>query len=272
MRTDGIALPEAGIAGRAATLLAELGERAECCSLYDEDGSSIYHELAQQDHHEVRELISLVRGTAPGPVLDLAAGSGRLTMPLLALGREVTALELSPSMLDLLRERLERAPAGLRGRATLVRGDMSDFALGSAFACVVLATTSISLLDEAGRAGLYASVRRHLAPGGRFLLTTVDLDGSAPAERELNFSTAAGNDYRMFEYWEPGMEARVVSIFPARYDEGPVRVGLTSIRVLPADRLEAELNASGLRVATRHPLPPVGERHHSTLLEVEVAA
>ncbi|KUN84431.1 daptide-type RiPP biosynthesis methyltransferase [Streptomyces griseoruber] len=267
MKTDGTALPGTVIPGRAGELLAELGDRAEVCSLYDADGSSIYHELSQQDHHEVRELIALVR-RFPGPVLDLAAGSGRLTMPLLALGREVSALELSASMLDLLRERLDRAPAALRERSTLVRGDMTDFALEREFACVVLATTSISLLDEAGRKGLYASVRTHLALGGRFLLTTVDLNASQNAELELEFSTAEGNDYRMFEYWKPGMEARTVTIFPARYGAGPVRVGLTSIRVLPADRLEAELSTSGFRVTARHALPSVGARHHSTLLEV----
>ncbi|MDV9172913.1 daptide-type RiPP biosynthesis methyltransferase [Streptomyces sp. W16] len=271
MRTDAIALPGTSIPGRAGELLAALGDRAECCSLYDADGSSIYHELSQQDHHEVRELLALVR-RHPGPVLDLAAGSGRLTMPLLALGREVSALELSESMLGLLSERLDRAPAALRERCTLVRGDMSDFALPREFDCVVLATTSVSLLDEAGREGLYASVRAHLAPGGRFLLTTVDLEASRNPEFELEFSTTAGNDYRMFEYWEQGMEARTVTIFPARHSAGPVRVGLTSIRVLPADLLEAELSANGFRVTARHALPPVGVRHHSTLLEAEAAA
>ncbi|MFY4722021.1 daptide-type RiPP biosynthesis methyltransferase [Streptomyces sp. LaBMicrA B280] len=261
------------IPGRAGALLAELGDRAVCRDLYDEVGAPVYHDLAGQDTHEVRELLTLVR-TVPGPVLDLAAGSGRLTMPLLASGRDVTALELSGSMLKLLSARLAEAPEALRNRCTPVRADMSDFALGREFGVIVLGTTSVSLLDAPGRKGLYRSVRAHLAPGGRFLLSTVDLtaDEQAPTETEVEFTADSGRSHRVFEYWTPGAEARTVTVFPAVTGAGQVDVCTTTIRVLSAGQLEEELRRSGFAVCSRRLLPDVGARHHSVLIEAEVTA
>ncbi|MEU6481287.1 daptide-type RiPP biosynthesis methyltransferase [Streptomyces sp. NPDC047017] len=262
------------VPGRAGALLAGLGDRAVLHDVYDEVGASVYHDVSVRDTHEVRELVGLVRGT-PGDVLELAAGSGRLTLPLLALGREVTALELSAGMLALLGDRLAQAPARLRNACTPVRADMSAFDLGRRFAVVVLGTTSVSLLDAAGRAGLYACVRDHLAPGGRFLLSTVDdlADGGTEAEAVIDVVGASGRGYRMHEHWPPGGPTRVVTVFPAELpDSGPVSVCTTSVGVLPADRLAAELAAAGLPVTARHPLPAGGWRHRDVLLEAEAAA
>ncbi|WP_279399029.1 daptide-type RiPP biosynthesis methyltransferase [Streptomyces sp. APSN-46.1] len=262
----------AAVPGRAGELLASLGERGVLCDLYDAVGASVYHDLAGTGTHEVRELLGLVR-RVPGPVLDLAAGSGRLTLPLLALGREVTALELSPYMLELLAERLAEAPPALRERCVPVRADMSDFALGRRFGVIVLGTTTISLLDAEGRVGLYRAVREHLAPGGRFLLSTVDMNtaDAGPDEAEMEIATDSGRAYRLFEHWTPESGSRTVTLFPAVIGEdGPVEVCTTTIGVLPAALLEAELAAAGFSVLSRHPLPAVGERHHDVLLETEV--
>lgn len=276
MTTTAAAVP--GLAGQ---VLADYGDRVSLHDLYDEEGAPVYHDLAAGDTSEIRELLRVVRAF-PGPVLELASGSGRLTLPLLALGREVTALELKESMLDLLRTRLAAAPAGAGRRCVPVLGDMSAFSLGRTFAVVVLGTTSVSLLDEAGRAGLYAAVRSHLAPGGRFVLSTVDVtpvtavtaSGESTDEADLDFEAAgaSGRRYRMIEHWPAGDPVRRVTILPpAREAATAERVDVltTSIRVLPADALTRELADAGLRVVARHQLPHGGPRHTDVLLEVE---
>ncbi|GCD44717.1 daptide-type RiPP biosynthesis methyltransferase [Streptomyces paromomycinus] len=269
-------MSEQRIPGRAGELLAELGERAVLHDLYDEVGSAVYHDMAGRDRHEVRELLALVRRT-PGPVLDLAAGSGRLTLPLLALGREVTALDLSPSMLALLRERLAQAPAPLAERCTVVRGDMSDFSLRRRFPVVVLGTTSVSLLDQAGRARLYESVRAHLEPGGRFLLTTVDADPgyTGPLEIEQTYTTSGGTEYRIFDHWVPGDAVRTVTIFPAHPAhpaDGPTAVCTSNVGVLPVGQLRDELAQAGFTVRSQQQLPAVSPRLTDVLLETESCA
>ncbi|GAA2445484.1 daptide-type RiPP biosynthesis methyltransferase [Streptomyces glaucus] len=263
----------ATVPGLAGQVLAGYGDRVRLHDLYDEAGASVYHDLAAVDTTEIRELLRSVRAV-PGPVLELAAGSGRLTLPLLALGREVTALELEESMVALLRDRLAEAPAGIGARCTVVQGDMSDFQLDGTFAVVVLGTTSVSLLDAEGRAGLYAAVRAHLRPGGRFLLSTVDVAGADEDDLDLEAVGASGRRYRMIEHWRAGQEVRRVTILPAERDtpqDGPVLALTTSIRVLPPDDLVRELASAGLRVVARHSLPAASHRHTGVLLEAEAA-
>jgi SAM-dependent methyltransferase len=266
---------EPALTGRVGEVVAALGSRVRYRDLYDEVGSAVYHDLAGGDTHEVRELVALLR-TLPGPILELAAGSGRLTMPMLTLGREVTALEMSGSMLGMLRERLDAAPPALRRNCVLVRGDMSDFSLGRRFGAVVLGTTSVSLLDAAGRSGLYRAVRAHLAPGGRFLLSTVDAAASAedePTEVEIACTTRSGRGYRMFERWSPGAGTRSVVVLPEPVpDAGPVDVCTTEIGVLSPELLAAELIAAGFAPPRHHPLPGAGLRHRDVLLETEAAS
>ncbi|MFJ6579171.1 daptide-type RiPP biosynthesis methyltransferase [Streptomyces sp. NPDC091368] len=258
---------------RAARRVAELGGRARVCGLYDSVGAPIYHDLATHDDPETRALLAAVRST-PGPVLDLAAGSGRFTMPLLAIGREVTALDLSADMLALLRNQLDRTPASMRARCTVVRGDMSRFALGRSFSHVLLGTTSLSLLNESGRAGLYRSVLAHLTEGGRFLLTVMDRgDSGGPDETAVRVTGSGGTVYELYEHWPAGADSRTVTLLPADppQDGSPVTVCTDRVAVLDLARLEEELAASGLIVTTRLPLSPPGERHRVTLLTTEAS-
>ncbi|MFF5365615.1 daptide-type RiPP biosynthesis methyltransferase [Streptomyces sp. NPDC013187] len=263
----------AGTPALAARRIAELGDRARVCGLYDALGAPLYHDLATYDDPETRALLTAVR-TTPGPVLDLAAGSGRFTLPLLATGRQVTALDLSADMLALLRTALDRAPVSMRERCTVVRGDMSRFALGRKFPHILLGTTSLSLLDEDGRAGLYRSVLAHLAEGGRFLLTVLERgDCDGPDETAVRVTGAGGTVYELYEHWPAGADSRTVTLLPADppRDDSPVTVCTDRVAVLDLPRLERELTASGLTITSRRLLSPPGERHRVTLLTTEAA-
>ncbi len=147
--------------------------------LYSVEGARLYERIAEADDSERTEVLACVARTR-GEILELACGGGRLTLPLLALGRPVVGLDLSEEMIRTLRDRYSRLPASRR-RATLsgVVGDMSDFDLGRRVGSVVLATTSMLLVDRAGRRRMLACVRRHLAADGRFFVT-VPSDAAPP--------------------------------------------------------------------------------------------
>ncbi len=260
----------------AAAAIADLGDRVTVCDLYGVRGAPIYHDIAGHDTHEVREILAAVTAS-PGEVLDLAAGSGRLTMPLLASGRTVTAVDLSVSMLGLLTARLAAAPASWRERCTVRRGDMRSFRLDRRFGSIVLGTTSISLLDRAGRAELAGRVRRHLAPGGAFVLTTVELDQNADelGELALDVRGVSGAVYRMFESVDPDRAHRRITVLPPRPDPDrpdPGRsdtvVCTSTIALLPADELIAELAAQGFRLRRRRPVGSGPGRLRGTLIEL----
>lgn len=263
------------IAGRAADVVAKLGERAVVHDLYDDSGSHIYHALASADRFEVRELLRVVR-PLDGSILDLAAGSGRLTLPLLALGRSVTALELSPAMLRLLAAELERLSAARRERCRIVEGDMSRFELGERYGAVVLGTSSISLLDEAGRAGLYACVAEHLQPGGRFAVSTVGLaEDEQDDDEDTEIESPVAGGIRIFEHWPRGAPARTVTIVSRELsdDGAPVPVWTSTIGVLAPQLLSAEFDRAGFEIVRRLPVPsPFGGRHADVLFELRVAS
>lgn len=104
---------------------------------------------------------------AAGPILELACGTGKLTIPLACDGLDVTGLDFSPGMLDEARAKAIAARANVRW----VQADMRDFDLGGRFGLIYLVSNALChLLTLADFEACMACVVRHLAPGGRFLL------------------------------------------------------------------------------------------------------
>lgn len=255
-----------GLPGRAGDVARLFGERVRIVDFYDGQGSAIYHQLTHDDRSEVAELVRLVR-RCEGAVLELACGSGRLTLPLLTCGHEVVAIDNSPRMLELLAQRLAtHAGARVASRLTSAEADITRLALGRQFGAVVLGTTSISLLDAGQRRALFERVREHLDADGRFFVSTLEIsaaDTLHPAESAEVFLTqqstlgaAAFNDIpdamcTLFEYVDWQRERRWVSVLcqPAL---GDPLLATTSTHLIATPELEAELLRCGLAVVERH--------------------
>jgi methylation protein MtfA len=215
--------------------------------IYDAAGAPLYHRLTERDATEVPELMRLLRGV-DGPVLELACGSGRITLPLLASGLQVTAMDLSPAMIGLLERAVERS-AKLRrraGRLTTVVGDMSDFALPERFAAVVIATTSVTILGKDARAACLACVRRHLAPGGRLLVSTIDLTDDAV---EMVSAVPGGT---LHEFVDHDAGRRFISVVLVGEDGTPREIFTSAPRLVSSATLAAEIARAGMRVVARH--------------------
>ncbi len=74
------------------------------------------------DGGAAKRIATLAVGTAPGPLaLEVGAGTGALTLALLAAGAELTVLDVDDDMIAILRERGELA------RATVRSADALDF-------------------------------------------------------------------------------------------------------------------------------------------------
>ncbi|WP_026413138.1 class I SAM-dependent methyltransferase [Actinomadura oligospora] len=120
-----------------------------------EDGSAVeYYLTAPADEASA----SLVHEALPdgASVLELGSGTGRVTVPLVARGHPVTAVDASADM-------LAHIPSGIR---TVLSG-IEELALDERFDCVLLMSFLVNYGD---RDALLASCGRHVSPGGRVLI------------------------------------------------------------------------------------------------------
>jgi SAM-dependent methyltransferase len=106
-----------------------------------------------------------------GPVLEIGCGTGRVLLPTARKGISITGLDVSPYMLDICRQQLENEPSEVQERIKLVEGDMRDFHLGESFALVTSPFRPFQhLLSVEDQLKCLECVRRHLVPGGIFIL------------------------------------------------------------------------------------------------------
>lgn len=105
---------------------------------------------------------------AQGSVLELTSGTGRLSVPLIEAGIDLTCVDCSQAMLDVLAQKL--ADRGLR--AELIRADICTLTLPARFDLAILPFQSfMEIVGEARQRAALASVFACLRPGGHFICT-----------------------------------------------------------------------------------------------------
>lgn len=104
-----------------------------------------------------------------GPILELGAGTGRITLPLARDGHDLIATDIGHPMLRRLQDKLT-SQAAVSGSIRTVCADMRRLPLLAQAAAVFCAYNSLGcLLESADLARAYAEVHRLLAPGAPFL-------------------------------------------------------------------------------------------------------
>jgi SAM-dependent methyltransferase len=108
-----------------------------------------------------------------GPVLELACGTGRLTVPIAQRGTEIVGVDNSSSMLETARTKA--AAAGVR--VEFVQADMRSFDLSRQFPIIFIAGNSLQhLLTAEDLQQCFGCVHRHLARGGRLVFDVANPD------------------------------------------------------------------------------------------------
>jgi SAM-dependent methyltransferase len=76
---------------------------------------------------------------SPGPILEIACGTGRVTLPIARQGKEICGVDNSLAMLKVLQENLTREPEPVRQRVIVHEGDMRTVRLNRKFPLVIIA-------------------------------------------------------------------------------------------------------------------------------------
>jgi SAM-dependent methyltransferase len=176
------------------------------------------------------------------PVLELACGTGRITIPLAEHGVQITGLDVSQPMLSHAKKKALAGGADVQW----VQADCRDFRLNQKFHLIFIPFNSITHLhDLESLEALFSRVKEHLAPDGRFIIDVfkprLDLLMRDPTKRypvarysdpdgqgmvivtENNSYDAAQQINRIRWYYKIGSEERMVEnnmriFFPQELD------------------------------------------------------
>ena len=225
----------------------------------------IWHDLECGAYREDLALWDGLARRAGGPVLDIGAGTGRVSLHLAAAGHPVTALDRDAELLAALRARA--AGSGVAVQTLLA--DARDFALPEPVAlCVVPMQTVQLLAGEAERAALLGCAHAALVPGGRLALAVADalevfevtegspaplpdvgeFDGTVYSSRPLAIRAGDGGFV---------LERRRETVSPA--GELICETDLVRLEALDPEQLELEAEAAGFTVAARGAIATTAE-------------
>ena len=143
------------------------------------------------DEEDVAFYVALARSLRPKSVLELACGTGRITVPLAEEGARsgfsVVGLDTEANMLKQARDKASRMPAAARKRLKLVQGDMRKWHVREAFDLIVVPCASIThLLELQDQLEVWRRAFHNLAPGGRFVVEATMPNFSAYVESFAN--------------------------------------------------------------------------------------
>lgn len=190
---------------------------------------------------------SLAQKTA-GPVLDLACGTGRLTLPLARDGHEVFGLDASSSMLRAAREKAWENGIHI----DYIEGDMRCFDLDRAFSLIVLSCNSMAhLIGEEELSSCLQCVARHLLPDGLFAFDVVNPD---LLELICPSPECCSNEKRRYDRWatayDPINQLQTIR-FPFPEGEAGEKVAPMLLRTFFPQEIPLHLKMSGFELLSR---------------------
>ncbi len=202
-----------------------------------------------------------------GPILELAAGTGRLAIPLAEAGYHVTAVDVDPAMLARARARAELAGRDVAARIELVEADLIDVRLPAArsFRLAFIALNSILLMGSRPlQQAAFDTLAAHLAPGGLAVV-----DAWQPDAEDLG----RFDGRLMLEYprRDPESGRMVTKIAAALHEAATQAVTLTTIyeEGMPGEPADRWVRVDRLRLASADDLRAMAE---ASGLEVEIVA
>ncbi|MFC1726525.1 class I SAM-dependent DNA methyltransferase [candidate division KSB1 bacterium] len=140
---------------------------------FKSDDFSFYYEYAKR-----------IRGN----ILDLASGTGRLGMFFSKKGFNVTALEISPTMVKIFRKKYLRSKQKDDGEINIVRGDISDFHFKNKFNYVIMGYNSFNhLLTEEKQIECLKCINKCMETDGTLAFEILPVIKNIPGGKKLRY-------------------------------------------------------------------------------------
>src|SRR3954453_5791753 len=141
---------------------------------------ALWHDLECGDYREDLPLWRALAAEAGGDVLDVGAGTGRVTLEVAARGASMVALDVEPALLAALRHRADGLPV------ETVVADARRFHLRRRLSLVLVPMQTLQLLGgRHGRSAFLRCALAHLEPGGLVAAALADAMDCFDAEHAM---------------------------------------------------------------------------------------
>jgi len=229
--------------------------------------AATWHDVEHGSYDADLPLWRQLAAATGGPVLDLGAGTGRVSVDLAAQGYDVVALDSDPELLAVLADR--------EARVTRVHADARAFSIDAQFPLIIAPMSLVQILGgHDGRVAMLRSVHAHLSPGGLFAAPISDPSDALPQELippplpdilERDGWVFSSQPLTMYE--QDGcvvIERRRQAVSPTGdIQEEDVRI---EVGVVSLDEFEAEAREAGLRPVARKTVPETHDHIGSTVV------
>ena len=191
-----------------------------------------HYDLQNQDYREDIPFYLSMANLYKSPILELACGTGRVTIPIAKYGHAVTGIDISEGMLLRAKEKAKEKHANI----ALIRSDVREFYLNQKFSLIIFPFNSIALIhDLESINGCLGAVKKHLNEQGRFIL-----DYYNPRLERLRGEGSASHP--VAEYTDPDSGKKVVISEKNRYEAATQINHISLIYQMGEKRFIKELN------------------------------
>ncbi len=174
--------------------------------------------------------VAKVLGAAPPPatLLELGAGCGRITRPLTAAGYQVTAVDNSADMLELI------------DGAETIHSDIETLQTARQYDIVLLASRIFNCPDKETRSKLLKTASTHLKQDGTFLLEV-----HASGILNMRAGDASADEVLATRILSSNLEGHHVAMEIEYQIDEDVWTHKFETQYLPPEQVEAELKTAG---------------------------
>jgi len=216
---------------------------------YGERSASEYDRLVTMipsvaDAEEIAGTLAALAGS--GPALELAIGTGRVALPLVARGVEVHGIDVSPAMVAKLREK----PGGDAIPVTM--GDFADVGVEGRYPLIYLVfNTFYALLTEDDQRRCLRNVADHLTDDGVFAVEGFVFDGSLYERDQRVGVTHIDLDEVKLDVARHDPATQRIDAQQILISEAGIKLIPVCLRYVHADQLDAMADGAGLILRER---------------------
>lgn len=222
----------------------------EYLDIYEGEFSRFYDSLVSNDNYDF-DFINEILNDTRKPILELACGSGRVLIPLLEKGYNISGVDLSNDMLEILKRKCKKRNFDI----DLFVDDMCSFHTSSRYAYVILSHISICLLEPKQQRDLFINLSRNvLEDDGKFIFNFTEYSSKLYKSGELKPRYYFNTKNKSFTIFFEKVDLKENKVYINMYMEQIVEnrtkryIGTSCKNIIKREEIKRYIDEAGLTI------------------------